>query len=202
MSRGVAAKAPASRNAGTSVHRPAIITCGSMSTVAWNLRSIVSCAAKQIDTPNASRLPSRRPESMASPNMMTMPANATVIASHVRVGTGSFSTSLPEMAARNGDTLISTNVLATVVCVSDAMKKKNVPERNSPESNPGQPTRRTARGIRRPCITSSTPATKAAMNSERQKTISQVLVIDSCRTRMPPDDQQTAATIMNRTARR
>jgi len=41
-----------------------------------------------------------------------------------------------------------------------------------------------------------------AMNSDRQNTISQVLVIDSWRTRMPPEDQQIAATTMNRTARR
>ena len=40
------------------------------------------------------------------------------------------------------------------------------------------------------------------MNSERQKTISQVLVMESCRTNIPPDDQQIAATIMNTTARR
>ena len=62
--------------------------------------------------------------------------------------------------------------------------------------------RRTACGIRRPCITSSTPATNSAMNTLRQNTISQALVIDSWRTRMPPDDQQIAATIMNRIARR
>ncbi len=134
--------------------------------------------------------------------MMTMPAKATVMATHVRLGTGSFSTRRPEIAARNGDTLMRTNVLATVVWVSDAMKKKNVPERNRPERTPGQPTARTARGMARPCITSRTPLTNAAMNSERQNTISQVLVIDSWRTRMPPDDQQTAATTMNRTARR
>ena len=101
------------------------------------------------------------------------------------------------MAARNGDTLISTNVLATVVCVSDAMKKKNVPDRNSPDSRPGLPTASTARGMPRPCIASSTPATNSDMNSDRQNTISHAFVIDSCRTRMPPDDQQIAATIMN-----
>ena len=40
------------------------------------------------------------------------------------------------------------------------------------------------------------------MKSERQNTISQALVIDSARTRTPPDDQQMAATIMNAMARR
>ena len=40
------------------------------------------------------------------------------------------------------------------------------------------------------------------MNNDRQKTISHGLVIESWRTRMPPVDQQVAATIMNRTARR
>ena len=45
---------------------PATSTCGSMSTVAWNLRSTVSCAAKQHDTPSASRLPVSRPASSAS----------------------------------------------------------------------------------------------------------------------------------------
>ena len=48
-----------------------------MSTVAWNLRSTVTCAAKQHDTPSASRLPTRRPASSESANMTTMPANAT-----------------------------------------------------------------------------------------------------------------------------
>ena len=117
---------------------------------------MVTCAAKQIETPNASKLPSRRPESMASPNMMTMPAKATHIAIQVRAGTGSFNTSLPEIAARNGETLISTNVLATVVCVSDAMKKKKVPARNNPARSPGRPTAWTARGMPRPYITSQT----------------------------------------------
>ena len=131
-----------------------------------------------------------------------MPANATVIASHVRNGTGSRSRKRPPSAARNGDTLISTLVLATLVRVSEPMKKKNVPARNAPAISPGQPTDATARGIRRPCMTISTPATNSAMNSERQNTISQALVIESWRTRKPPEDQQTAATIMNRIARR
>ncbi len=82
------------------------------------------------------------------------------------------------------------------------MKKKNVPARNSPASRPGLPAATTARGIRRPCIASSTPATNSAMNTLRQNTISQALVIESWRTRMPPDDQQIAATIIIRIARR
>ena len=71
-----------------------------------------------------------------------MPANATVIASHVRSGTGSRSKKRPPIAARNGETLISTLVLATVVRVSEPMKKKNVPARNAPDITPGQPTAR------------------------------------------------------------
>ena len=73
--------------------------------------------------------------------MMTIPANATVIASHVRSGTGSCRRKRPASAARSGETLISTLVLATVVRVSEPMKKKNVPARNAPAITPGQPTR-------------------------------------------------------------
>ena len=40
------------------------------------------------------------------------------------------------------------------------------------------------------------------MNSDRQKTISHALVMESWRTRIPPVDQQKAATTMNRIARR
>ena len=63
------------------------------------------------------------------------------------------------------------------------MKKKNVPARNVPETMPGQPAATTARGMPRPCSATSTPTTNSAMNSERQKTISHALVIDSWRTR-------------------
>ena len=108
-----------------------------------------------------------------------MPANATVIAIHVRKGTGSRSTRRPAIAARNGETLISTNVLATVVRVSDAMKKKNVQARKVPAARPGQPTARTARGIARPCIASRTPATNSTMNALRQNTISHAPWIES-----------------------
>ena len=123
----------------TSETTPATSTCGSMSTFAWNLRSTVTCAAKQHDTPSASRLPASRPPSSESANITTMPANATAIASQVRAGTGSRRIARAASAARNGDTLISTLVLATVVRVSDAMKKKNVPARNVPETMPGHP---------------------------------------------------------------
>jgi hypothetical protein len=71
--------------------------------------------------------------------MMTTPAKATAIASQVRKGTGSRRMRRPASAARNGDTLISTKVLATVVRVSEAMKKKNVPARKNPASSPGLP---------------------------------------------------------------
>ena len=119
-----------------------------MSTVAWNLRSIVSCAAKQIDTPNASRLPSQAADESirVAEHDDDAERRQPSCATHVRMGTGSFSTRRPEMAARNGDTLISTNALATVVCVSDAMKKKNVPERTQPgQGDPAGPKLRTAR---------------------------------------------------------
>ena len=142
---------PASRNAGTSVHRPAIITCGSMSTVAWNLRSTMSCAAKHTDTPSAIRLPISRPPSTPPPNMMAMPIAATNSATHVRAGTRSPSTNQPATAASSGDTLIITNVFATVVCVSDPMKRKNVPARSSPASTPGLPTE-THRARHRPAM--------------------------------------------------
>ena len=69
--------------------------------------------------------------------MTTMPANATIIAIHVRRGTGSFSITRAASAARNGDTLIRMFVFATVVRVSEPMKKKNVPARNAPASRPG-----------------------------------------------------------------
>ena len=134
--------------------------------------------------------------------MTRMPAKAIAIAIHVRAATGSRRKTSEAMAARKGDTLISTNVLATVVRVSDPMKKKNVPARNSPARMPGRPAARTAAGIRRPCMAVSTTATIAVMNSDRQNTISHAFVIDSWRTSRPPVDQQTAATIMNSTARR
>ena len=137
IARRGARTAGASAPATTADSMPAIITCGSMSTVAWNLRSTVTCAAKQHDTPSASRLPVRRPASAVCANMTTMPANATIIAIHVRRGTGSFRMPRAASAARNGDTLISMFVFATVVRVSEPMKKKNVPARNAPATTAG-----------------------------------------------------------------
>ena len=197
----MAANAGVSAPAATAERIPAIITCGSMSTLAWNFRSTVTCAAKQHDTPSASRLPVRRPASAVCANMTTMPANATIIAIHVRRGTGSFRIPRAASAARNGETLIRMFVFATVVRVSEPMKKKNVPARNAPATTPGMPASRTARGIARPCRATSTPTTKIVMNRLRQKTISHASTIDSWRTSRPPDDQQIAATTMNRIAR-
>ncbi len=139
-SRGRAASppnGPDASQAGASVHRPAISTIGSMSTVAWNLRSTTSCAAKHTETPSASRLPTSWPASTALPNITTIPARANAIAIHVRAGTRSRSANHPASAASSGDTLISTNVLATVVRVSEPMKQKNVPESSRPASTPG-----------------------------------------------------------------
>ena len=56
--------------------------------------------------------------------------------------------------------------------------------------------------MRLPCSTASVAATKAAMNVDRQNTISQALVIDSWRTRKPPLDQHTAAITMKSMLRR
>ena len=134
--------------------------------------------------------------------MTTMPPKAMPIAIPVRSGIASRSTNFPASAARNGATLISTNVLATVVRVSDAMKKKKVQARQTPAIRPGLPIARTAAGMRAPCMTRSTPATNAAMNRLRQNTISQASVNPSWRTRKPPDDQQIAATTMKAIARR
>ncbi len=53
--------------------------------------------------------------------MTRMPANAALMASQVRGGTGSRRIARAAIAARNGDTLISTFVLATVVRVSEPM---------------------------------------------------------------------------------
>ena len=143
---------------------PAIMTIGSMSTVAWNLRNTVSWPAKQTETPRASRLPTSWPASTELPNITRMPQNAMVMATQVRAGTRSRRTSRPASAARNGETLISTKVLATVVRVSDAMKKKNVPARSSPATIPGSPAARTAAAMPRPCSATRTPATNSDMN--------------------------------------
>ena len=131
--------------------------CGSMSTVAWNLRSSVSCAAKQTDTPSASRLPGElagvecRRTSRRCPRMRWR-WRARCAAARARAGRSGRA-----IAARNGDTLISTKVLATVVRVSEPMKKKNVPARSAPATRPGQPTARRRAACARPCMTASTP---------------------------------------------
>ncbi len=172
-----------------------------MSTRACTRRSTVTLAANRHDTPTASRLPLTRPASSESANITTMPPNAAAIATHVRVGTVSRRNSRAASAARNGDTLISTKVLATVVRVSEAMNRKNWPARNAPDRSPGRPTARTAPPTCPRCMTNSVAATKIAMNSERQNTISQASRNDSIRTSSPPVDQQTAAATMNRIAR-
>jgi hypothetical protein len=105
------------------------------------------------------------------------------------------------MAARNGDTLISTNVLATVVRVSEPMKKKNVPARSAPATRPGADGAHHA-GHRAAVHHVSTSATNADMKSERQNTISHALVMESARTSKPPVDQQSAPAIIMSTARR
>ena len=119
-------------------HSPAIITIGSMSTVAWNLRSTVSCAAKHTETPSASRLPASWPGvDGAAEHDDDAGERDRHRDPRARVDTGSCSTTRAASAARNGDTLISTNVLATVVRVIEPMKKKNVPASSSPASEAG-----------------------------------------------------------------
>ena len=192
----MACKGSASGSATTIESTPAIITIGSMSTVAWTLRKIVTLSANSTDTPIASRLPARRPASSESANMITMPANATAIAIPVRNGTRSCRKTRAASAARNGEMLIRTNVFATVVRVIDAMNRKNWPARNAPASNPGQPTASTARDMRPRCMIASAAATNSAMNNDRQKTISHASRMDSKRTNNPPVDQQTGAISM------
>ena len=97
---------------------------------------------------------------MAPPNMTSTPPSATAMAIQVCARTRSRRNSHAATAANSGDMLIRTKVLATVVRVSEPMKKKNVPARNSPAITPGQPAARTAAGMPRPCMTNSTPATK------------------------------------------
>ena len=202
-SRRVAANGGASASADDERRQtPAIITCGSMSTVAWNLRSSVTCAAKHTDTPSASRLPARRPASSESREHDDDAGERDDHRDPGARGTGSCSRK-PAAERREerrhahqhervGDRRARER--------ADEEEERAGEERARQQAGPADG----AHGARhaRPCITSSTPATNAAMNSERQNTISHASVIDSWRTRMPPDDQQTAATIMNRMARR
>ncbi len=133
---GEACNGRASGRATTIDSNPAIITIGSMSTVACTLRKTVTLSANSTDTPIASRLPARRPASSESANMMTMPANAIAIAIPVRNGTRSPRNTFAASAARNGEMLIRTNVFATVVRVSDAMNRKNWPARKRAGEQP------------------------------------------------------------------
>ena len=105
----------------------------------------------------------------------------------------------PASAAKNGPVLISTSVFATVVCVTDRMKKKNVAPSARPDQTPGIPDWTIFSSTRPRFWIASTTATKTTMNTERQKTISHGSRRSALRTRMPPVLQQKPAAIISTT---
>src|SRR5688572_14806450 len=181
---------------------PAIITAGTMSTLACIRRMTTTFSAKTVATASASRLPSVWPASRPSANISVAPTSATPIAIQVRGGTRSRRKTQPNSAAKNGPVLISTNVLAAVFRIRDRMKKKNVAASSAPASTPGAPTARIFDHTAPRCHVTSTENRNATMKSERQKTISQPSVLATLRTKIPPVLQQRPAAIINSTPSR
>ena len=102
----------------------------------------------------------------------------------------------PASAAKNGPVLISTSVFATVVCVTDRMKKKNVAPSARPDHTPGIPDWTIFSSTRPRFWIASTAATKITMNTERQNTISHGSRRSALRTRIPPVLQHSPAAII------
>ena len=136
-----------------------------------------TCAARSAvprsstETPSASRLPASRPASSESPNITTMPANATAIAIHVRAGTRSLQ---HEPAGERREERRHAHQHEGVGDRGAGERADEEEERAGEEQAGdgarGARPRRTARGIRRPCITSSTPATNSGHEQRRART--------------------------------
>ena len=99
-----------------------------------------------------------------------MPVNP--MASQVRSGTDSRSTSMPSNAASSGDAAITTSTLATLVNVRAIMKQVNITAHINPESHPRLPPDRVRESHCPRCMTIIVTMTKAAQKSDRQKAIS------------------------------
>ena len=110
-----------------------------------------------------------------------------------------WSTRRPAIAARNGDTLISTERVRDRRA-SEAMKKKNVRKMAVPEARPAD-ARDRGRGIRRPCSAPSTTATNTYERAAPEDDLPRRWI--ETWAGKPPDDQQSlATTIMMAIARR
>ena len=173
-----------------------------MSTVACMRLSTETLTPKAIGMQSANRLPDRRPPSRPSANISVMPAIATAIAIQVRGATRSDRNNRPNKATKNGDTLVSTIVFATVVRVSANMKKKNMDASSAPDTIPARPTARIMRPASFPCQRRSTMVMNRVRKAERQNTISQASWMDKLRTRIPARLQHSAADTMRMTPRR
>ncbi len=178
---------------------PASMTAGAMLTLAWVRRRMTTFRPKATGTPRARRFPNVRPESSPSKNINTMPTRAAEIVAQVRRETRSPRRILPERATKKGPTLIRTSVLATVLRVTERMKKKKVEARRAPARTPGRPTSKIFSKTFARCQSVRTPIMKITMNTERQKTISQGSVRTTLRTRTPPVLQQSPAPIISST---
>jgi len=170
-----------------------------MSTVVCIFLSTTTLHANAAGTPSASRLPMLRPASRPSTNISTMPASATAIAAQVRTGTRSPRNARPSTATKKGPVLISTKVLAAVLRVSERMKKKKVQASSAPDSTPAAPTAAIFDHTAPRCHQTSTAKRNAAMNTERQSTISQASAMATLRTKMPPVLQHRPAATMSST---
>jgi hypothetical protein len=109
---------------------------------------------------------------------------------------------LPKKATKKGPVLMSTKVLATVLRVTERIKKKNVEARKNPDKTPWNPTPAIFANTFLPCQKERTAKRKRTIKTERHRTISHESVVPTFRTRMPPVLQQKPAPTMSRIPRR
>ncbi len=103
--------------------------------------------------------------------MSAVPASAAAMASQVPVRGISPRKAQAATARNSGPVLMRAAALATVVWLSEKMKKKNVAARKQAEIRPARPAPRTRAGSDRPCHSASTQKMNAPANSDRQNTI-------------------------------
>ena len=133
--------------------------------------------------------------------IITVPARAAAMASHVRSATRSPMVAQPSRPAMNGPVLRMMSTLATDVCDRARMKAVEATAKQHAMARPGSPIARNVAGIRVRWRTASTASMKDAAKTPRQNTVVHGPV-STRRANSPPPLQRTAAMATRRAPRR
>src|SRR5262245_22717304 len=199
-SRGVVAKGSASGSATAVVSIVASTAAGAIWTSGCR-RTRTVAVAKLAAMTTASRSPVIAPRPYESDTMITAPARATPIMSHVSRATRSPSSSQPSSPATYGPVEMRMSVLATDVWASERMKHVEASAMHKATATTGRPPSRHCATIPRPRTIQSTRARKTDAKKLRHRVVVQALVVTR-RAMSPPLLQHNAAQATSRAPRR